>query len=180
MQIKGIYTTDNRLEKCCAFVCWHIACGKVPGTPRSQTPAEGTATWHMKRRMQPGSGTADGNGGAWHACGLRLAFRAAGRERGGTGRTAVRARVVRHAGARGPLPLRLPVRIVAYRIEGGDETVTPATTLLAHYGVRCLVHEAANKAGEDPDRMSFVHAVRVMRRRIINPFPPRGPADRRD
>ena len=131
----------------------------------------------------------------------------------------------------------LPVRIVAYRIEGGDETVMLATTLLdhraalaaelaalyherweietaydevktrifgpgaalrsktpdlvyqeidglmlAHYAVRRLIHEAADKAGEDPDRISFVHAVRVMRRRIINPgaFPPRRPASRRD
>ncbi len=123
----------------------------------------------------------------------------------------------------------LPVRILAYRIEGGDETVMLATTLLdhraapaaelaalyherweietaydevkthilgpgaalrsktpdlvyqeidglmlAHHAVRCLIHEAAGKAGEDPDRISFVHAVHVMRRRIINPgdFPP--------
>ena len=41
----------------------------------------------------------------------------------------------------------LPVRIVAFRIEGGDETVTLATTLLAHYAVRRLIHEAADKAG---------------------------------
>ena len=54
--------------------------------------------------------------------------------------------------------------------------------MLARYAVRCLIHEAAEKAGEDPDRLSFVHAVRVMRRRIIYPgaFPPRGPAGRRD
>ncbi|MYH58901.1 MAG: hypothetical protein F4145_13110 [Boseongicola sp. SB0675_bin_26] len=46
--------------------------------------------------------------------------------------------------------------------------------MLARYAVRRLIHEAAGKAGEDPDRLSFVHAVRVMRRRIINPgaFPP--------
>ncbi len=131
----------------------------------------------------------------------------------------------------------LPVRTVAYRIEGGDGTVTLATTLLdhraapaaglaalyherweietaydevkthipgpgaalrsktpdpvfqeidglmlAHHAVRRLIHEAAGKVGEDPDRLSFVHAVRVMRRRIIDPgaFPPRGPAGRRD
>ena len=131
----------------------------------------------------------------------------------------------------------LPVRIVAYRIEGGDETVMLATTLLdhraapvaelavlyherweietaydevkthslgpgaalrsktpdlvyqeidglmlahhavrclIHEAVRCLIHEAADRAGEDPDRISLVHAVHVMRRRIINPgtFPP--------
>ena len=47
--------------------------------------------------------------------------------------------------------------------------------MLPHYTVRCLIHGTANKAGEDPDRISFVHAVRVMRRRIINPgtFPPK-------
>ncbi len=38
--------------------------------------------------------------------------------------------------------------------------------MLAHHAVRCLIHEAAGKAGEDPDQISFVH---VMRRRIINP-----------
>ncbi len=131
----------------------------------------------------------------------------------------------------------LPVRIVACRIEGGDEAVMLAATLLDHraapaaalaalhherreietahdevetrilgpgaalrsktpdlvcqeidglmlarYAVRRLIHEAAEKAGEDPDRLSFAHAVRVMRRRIVNPgaFPPRGPAGRRD
>ena len=48
--------------------------------------------------------------------------------------------------------------------------------MLARCAGRRLIHEAAEKAGEDPDRLSFVHAVRVMRRRIINPgaFPPRG------
>ena len=130
----------------------------------------------------------------------------------------------------------LPVRIVAYRIEGSGETVMLATTLLdheaapaaelaalhherreietahdearahmpgpgaalrsrtpdlvcqeagglmlAHYAVRCLIQEAAEKAGEDADRSTFTHAVRVMRRRIIVPgaFPPGGPDTRR-
>jgi Insertion element 4 transposase N-terminal/Transposase DDE domain len=38
--------------------------------------------------------------------------------------------------------------------------------LMAHFAVRALMHEAALKAGEDPDRLSFVHAVRVVRRRL--------------
>jgi len=38
--------------------------------------------------------------------------------------------------------------------------------LLAHFAVRGLMHEAALKAGEDPDRLSFVHAVRVLRRKL--------------
>ena len=38
--------------------------------------------------------------------------------------------------------------------------------LLAHFAVRGLMHEAALKAGEDPDRLSFLHAVRVIRRKL--------------
>jgi hypothetical protein len=38
--------------------------------------------------------------------------------------------------------------------------------LLAHFAVRSLMHEAALKGGEDPDRLSFVHAVRVLRRKL--------------
>jgi hypothetical protein len=43
--------------------------------------------------------------------------------------------------------------------------------LLAHFAIRGLMHEAALKADEDPDRLSFVHAVRVIRRKL-----PRFPA----
>lgn len=38
--------------------------------------------------------------------------------------------------------------------------------LLAHFAVRGLMHEAALQADEDPDRLSFAHAVRVVRRKI--------------
>jgi len=38
--------------------------------------------------------------------------------------------------------------------------------LLAHFAVRGLMHEAALKAGEDPDHLSFIHAVRVLRRKL--------------
>lgn len=38
--------------------------------------------------------------------------------------------------------------------------------LLAHFAIRVLMHEAALKGGEDPDRLSFLHAVRVVRRRL--------------
>jgi len=38
--------------------------------------------------------------------------------------------------------------------------------LLAHYAIRGLMHEAASGAGEDPDELSFLHAVRVIRRRL--------------
>ncbi len=41
--------------------------------------------------------------------------------------------------------------------------------MLAHCAVRRLIHEAARKVDEDPDRLSFVHAVRVVRRRVENP-----------
>lgn len=38
--------------------------------------------------------------------------------------------------------------------------------MMAHFAVRGLMHEAALKADEDPDRLSFVHAVRVIRRKL--------------
>jgi hypothetical protein len=38
--------------------------------------------------------------------------------------------------------------------------------LLAHYAIRGLMHEAASGVGEDPDELSFLHAVRVIRRRL--------------
>jgi hypothetical protein len=49
--------------------------------------------------------------------------------------------------------------------------------LLAHFAVRGLMHEAALRAGEDPDRLSFVHAVRVIRRKLARfvSLPPSGP-----
>jgi hypothetical protein len=46
--------------------------------------------------------------------------------------------------------------------------------MLAHFAVRGLMHEAALKADADPDRLSFVHAVRVLRRKLPSyvSFPP--------
>jgi IS4 transposase len=38
--------------------------------------------------------------------------------------------------------------------------------LLAHFAIRGLMHEAALKAEEDPDRLSFLHSVRVVQRRL--------------
>jgi hypothetical protein len=38
--------------------------------------------------------------------------------------------------------------------------------LMAHFAIRGLMHEAALKAGQDPDRLSFLHAVRVVRRKL--------------
>jgi hypothetical protein len=39
--------------------------------------------------------------------------------------------------------------------------------LMAHFAIRGLMHEAALTADIDPDRLSFLHAVRVIRRKII-------------
>jgi hypothetical protein len=46
--------------------------------------------------------------------------------------------------------------------------------LMAHFAVRGLMHEAALTADLDSDRLSFVHAVRVVRRKLpmFNSFPP--------
>jgi len=38
--------------------------------------------------------------------------------------------------------------------------------MLAHFAIRGLMHEAALKANEDPGRLSFIHAVRVVRRKL--------------
>ena len=38
--------------------------------------------------------------------------------------------------------------------------------MMAHFAIRNLIHEAALKADEDPDRLSFLHAVRVVRRKL--------------
>ena len=47
--------------------------------------------------------------------------------------------------------------------------------LMAHFAIRGLMHEAALRADEDPDRLSFLHAVRVVQRRIphYTAIPPR-------
>ena len=49
--------------------------------------------------------------------------------------------------------------------------------LLAHYAVRYLMHQAAREADEDPDDLSFLHTVRVLRRRLLvaGDIPPSGP-----
>lgn len=47
--------------------------------------------------------------------------------------------------------------------------------MMTHFALRALMHEAALKAGEDPDRLSYVHAVRVVRRTLprgVAHFPP--------
>lgn len=48
--------------------------------------------------------------------------------------------------------------------------------MMAHFAVRGLMHEAALKADVDPDRLSFLHAVRVVRRKIAHfvSIPPSG------
>ena len=63
--------------------------------------------------------------------------------------------------ARAPtgLPAGIRVRVVEYRLEFWG-------LLLAHFAVRGLMHEAALRADEDPDRLSFLHAVRVVRRKL--------------
>jgi hypothetical protein len=48
--------------------------------------------------------------------------------------------------------------------------------IMAHFAIRGLMHEAALTADEDPDRLSFLHAVRVIRRKITGfaSIPPSG------
>ena len=48
--------------------------------------------------------------------------------------------------------------------------------LMAHFAVRGLMHEAALRDDKDPDRLSFLHAVRVVRRKMaaFGAIPPSG------
>lgn len=48
--------------------------------------------------------------------------------------------------------------------------------MLAHFAVRGLMHEAALRAQVDPDELSFVHSVRVVKRKLLTvlSFPPSG------
>ena len=48
--------------------------------------------------------------------------------------------------------------------------------LMAHFAIRGLMHEAALTGNEDPDSLSFLHAVRVVRRKITGfaSIPPSG------
>lgn len=47
--------------------------------------------------------------------------------------------------------------------------------LMAHFAIRGLMHEAALRVDEDPDRLSFLHSVRVVQRRMARfaAIPPR-------
>jgi hypothetical protein len=38
--------------------------------------------------------------------------------------------------------------------------------LMAHFAIRGLMREVALRADEDPDRLSFLHSVRVVQRRM--------------
>jgi IS4 transposase len=47
--------------------------------------------------------------------------------------------------------------------------------LMAHFAIRGLMHEAALRVDEDPDRLSFLHSVRVVQRPMARfaAIPPR-------
>jgi hypothetical protein len=40
--------------------------------------------------------------------------------------------------------------------------------LLTHYAIRHLMCEAADQAGKDPDRLSFMRSLRVIRRQVTD------------
>ena len=48
--------------------------------------------------------------------------------------------------------------------------------MLAHFAIRGLMHEAALRGDVDPDKLSFIHAVRVVRRKLPHfvALPPSG------
>jgi len=42
--------------------------------------------------------------------------------------------------------------------------------MMVHFAIRGLMHEAAIKGDVDPDKLSFIHAVRVVRRKLASPL----------
>ncbi|WP_406068544.1 hypothetical protein [Micromonospora sp. NBC_01638] len=40
--------------------------------------------------------------------------------------------------------------------------------LLAHYAIRALLVDAADDAGYDPDRLSFIRGLRLVRRQVTD------------
>jgi hypothetical protein len=75
-------------------------------------------------------------------------------------------------------------RLVSLSARRQDPAAKPPTLvrqefygpIMAHIAVRGLMHEAALKADEAPDRLSFLHAVRVWSGASCKPealFPPR-------
>jgi len=50
--------------------------------------------------------------------------------------------------------------------------------MMLHFAIRGLMHEAALRADLDPDRLSFLHAIRVVRRKLLifSAIPPSGQA----
>jgi hypothetical protein len=53
--------------------------------------------------------------------------------------------------------------------------------MMTHFAIRGLMHEAALKADVDPDRLSFIRAVRVIKRKLPSflAIPPLGAEPRR-
>jgi hypothetical protein len=72
----------------------------------------------------------------------------------------------------------------AFRLRRTFPQILPRTQgfyglMMAHFAMRGLMHEAALKADEDPDRLSFLNTVRVVRRKLptfsaITPSPQEG------
>jgi hypothetical protein len=54
--------------------------------------------------------------------------------------------------------------------------------LLAHYAIRSLMAEAAASAGLDPDRLSFMRSINVVRRQVTDQaaFSPQTAQQRKD
>ena len=72
-----------------------------------------------------------------------------------------------------PVPWRGLARVLRSKTPGLVEQELGGL-LLAHYAVRQLMARAAWQQGLDPDRLSFVHALRVIKRKMPQAaaFPP--------
>jgi transposase IS4-like protein/DDE family transposase len=72
-----------------------------------------------------------------------------------------------HESAFSELKVKLPGRRLILRSQRVDLVEQELYgLLLAHFALRSLMHEASRKAGCDPDQLSFIHTVRVVRRHL--------------
>jgi hypothetical protein len=50
----------------------------------------------------------------------------------------------------------------------GRDVISSRGRITAHYAIRALHADAADPAGYDPDRMSFIKGLRVVRRQVTD------------
>ena len=58
--------------------------------------------------------------------------------------------------------------LLAQRSQDVERLLSDVPGFVAHYAIRALLLDAADPAGYDPDRMSFIKGLRVVRRQVTD------------